>query len=135
MEGRDHDCPGRRNIIELFAAFDMESANGTHRCLVLELAASDVATLIQCAPYTFLDRLYLFRQCVEAVEYLHSLGISHGGKHIHVLRPQFCLEYAKINIVPLQTSTWPISSPRYRTCRICKNTTLFANFFSTPDVK
>jgi serine/threonine protein kinase len=79
MQGRHRDASTGRNIIELFDAFDIESPNGIHRCLVLELAAPNLADLVQMENYSLEDRIYLFAQCVETAEYLHSLGISHGG--------------------------------------------------------
>ncbi|KAK3942684.1 kinase-like domain-containing protein [Diplogelasinospora grovesii] len=78
MQGRNRDDSGRRNIIQLLDGFDLESPNGIHRCLVLELAASDFAYLVEFEHYGFDHAVYIFKQCVEAVEYLHSLGISHG---------------------------------------------------------
>jgi hypothetical protein len=86
MQGRQRDSLGRRNIIELFEAFDIESPNGIHRCLVLEVAGLRLSELADLSRYGFYDRVYLFRQCVQAVEYLHSMGISHGGAFV-ALRP------------------------------------------------
>jgi serine/threonine-protein kinase SRPK3 len=79
MQGGDRNDSGKRNIIQLFDAFDIDSPNGIHRCLVLELAGTNFADLVQLEEYAFDDIVHLFRQCVETVEYLHSLGISHGG--------------------------------------------------------
>ncbi len=79
MQGRNGNDSGRRNIIELFDAFDVESPNGIHRCLVLEPAGTHFADLAQLEHYGLDDVVYIFKQCVETVEYLHSLGISHGG--------------------------------------------------------
>ncbi|KAF2105293.1 kinase-like domain-containing protein [Lophiotrema nucula] len=75
---RDRGGIGRRNIIELFDAFEVESSNGVHRCLVLEPAGCSFADLVTFEEFGFDDVVYIFRQCVEAVEYLHSRGISHG---------------------------------------------------------
>ena len=86
MQGRQRDSLGRRNIIEFFEAFDIESPNGIHRCLVLEVAGLRLSELADLSRYGFYDRVYLFRQCVQAVEYLHSMGISHGGAFV-ALRP------------------------------------------------
>jgi serine/threonine protein kinase len=89
MQDRQRDRPGRRNIIELFDAFDIESPNGIHRCLVLEVADLHFAELTELEGYDFDDAVYLFKQCVETVEYVHSMGISHGG--MSVLSPALCV--------------------------------------------
>ena len=88
MQGRDRGGSGRRNIIELFDAFGIESANGVHRCLIMELAGLDFASLAVAMNYGFDDVVYLFKKCVETVECLHSLGISHGGTYIPLLGMQ-----------------------------------------------
>jgi serine/threonine-protein kinase SRPK3 len=79
MQGRQHESPGRGNVLELFDAFDIESHNGIHRCLVLDVVGQDFVELAEVKSYGFNDAIYIFKQCVEAIEYLHSMGISHGG--------------------------------------------------------
>jgi serine/threonine protein kinase len=82
MQRQDRGGYGRRNIIVLFDAFRIESANAVHRCLIMELAGLDFASLVMIRNYGFDDIVYLFKQCAEAVEFLHSLGISHGGTYV-----------------------------------------------------
>jgi serine/threonine protein kinase len=89
MQDRQRDRPGQRNIIELFDAFDIESPNGIYLCLVLEVAGLHFAELTELEGYDFDDAVYLFKQCVETVEYVHSMGISHGG--MSVLSPALCV--------------------------------------------
>ncbi|KAK4033258.1 kinase-like domain-containing protein, partial [Parachaetomium inaequale] len=81
MQSRDHDSRGGHKIIELFDAFDIESANGIHRCLVLELAAGSLVDIKHHEEFTFDQHLVMFKQCVQAVAHLHSQGLVHGGNH------------------------------------------------------
>lgn len=63
--------------------------NGIHRFLVLEVAGLHFAELTVSEGYDFDDAVYLFKQCIETVEYVHSMGISHGG--MFVLSPALCV--------------------------------------------
>jgi hypothetical protein len=55
----------------------------------LEVADLHFAELTELEGYDFDDAVYLFKQCVETVEYVHSMGISHGG--MSVLSPALCV--------------------------------------------
>jgi serine/threonine protein kinase len=85
MKGRDRGGSGKRGIIKIYNAFDMESTNGFHRCLVLELGGEYLPRFVTYMNYGFDDIVPLFKQCVEAVEYVHSQGISHGSTYIPLL--------------------------------------------------
>ncbi|TLS22085.1 uncharacterized protein PpBr36_09516 [Pyricularia pennisetigena] len=76
MQGRADDAPGSRHIIRLLDAFNVESPNGIHRCLVLEQAGSALSALDGVAQFN--DMINIFRQCATAVEYMHSMGVVHG---------------------------------------------------------
>ncbi|KAI6519049.1 hypothetical protein MCOR10_006829 [Pyricularia oryzae] len=82
MKGRAGDAPGSRHIVQLLDAFDIESPNGIHRCLVLEQAGSPLVALDGVARFS--EMIKIFRQCAAAVEYMHSMGVVHGaGLEIH----------------------------------------------------
>ena len=42
---------------------------------MLEVAGLHFAELTELEGYDFDDAVYLFKQCVETVEYVHSMGI------------------------------------------------------------
>jgi hypothetical protein len=58
MQGQQRDRPGQRNIIELFDAVDIDSPNGIHRFLVLEVAGLHFADLTKLERYYFDDAVY-----------------------------------------------------------------------------
>lgn len=76
MKGRAGDAPGSRHIVQLLDAFDIESPNGIHRCLVLEQAGSPLVALDGVARFS--EMINIFRQCAAGVEYMHSMGVVHG---------------------------------------------------------
>jgi serine/threonine protein kinase len=87
-----HNCSdngsgnGKKHIIGLYDAFDLQLAAKdssllTCRCLVLELASGNLDDILTLdPPWSFGDRLKIFVQCVRAVEYVHSVGLCHGGE-------------------------------------------------------
>jgi serine/threonine-protein kinase SRPK3 len=73
---------GRDRVICFFDAFDHESPIGSHRCLVLEAGGPTLGDLVRRSRERIALRglIRLFRQCVEAVAFIHLSGITHGGE-------------------------------------------------------
>ncbi|KAF2421085.1 kinase-like protein [Tothia fuscella] len=79
------DHPGREHIRFLLDSFKVEGPNGTHQCLVMEVAGPSLADLCRQTekdPWQKRFRKYLGHkfatQAVQAVAYLHSKNIAHG---------------------------------------------------------
>jgi serine/threonine protein kinase len=73
------------------AHFTVEGINGTHVCLVLELAGPSISQLLALRPSVLDDVLVrstwpqrarnLAKQAADVLAYLHSRGIVHGGQY------------------------------------------------------
>ena len=86
LDRRPGQDPGRGNIISITDKFRVEGPNGTHTCHVSHLSGPSMGQLIQTAWQTAGSRQLrgslarrLARQLAEAVQYLHSVGMVHGG--------------------------------------------------------
>jgi len=77
--------PGRRHVRRLLDQFVVSGPNGEHRCLVMEVAGPTLLQLYDDPPSRCARRLQasvarrIARQVVEALAYLHSKEIGHGG--------------------------------------------------------
>lgn len=65
----------RRYLISLFDSFDYESANGTHHVLVFPVSRPLVS--LRSLNMNFLGTV---KSLVMGLDYLHAVGIIHGGK-------------------------------------------------------
>lgn len=86
---RPHPC-----VLELLDEFDVQSPNGTHRCLVTEplgpsLGIVKYESSENCLP-SRLTRM-VAAQCVDGVAYLHSRGVVHGGNSFPFRHPLFTI--------------------------------------------
>lgn len=86
LEQNPTEHPGRGHISSLLDHFTIQGPNGTHMCLVSEVAGPNVTTLND-SPGKVVGsqrlRAYLAkkvaRQTVEALQYIHSHELCHGG--------------------------------------------------------
>ncbi len=75
--------PGRSGVTQLLDSFFHEGPNGRHLCVVLELLGPSVSWVGEKSKSYRLTADFARRvsgRIVEAVAYLHSRGIVHGGK-------------------------------------------------------
>ena len=79
-----HSHPGRSSITQLLDSFFHEGPNGRHLCVVLELLGPNLSWVAENSQ-NYRLKADLARQIsgriVEAVAYLHSCGVVHGGKN------------------------------------------------------
>jgi serine/threonine protein kinase len=74
-----------RSVVAMLDEFETHGPNGLHRCLVTELLGPSVNDIKRCPAIEgwHLLPLHIARQaavqCAEAVAWLHSHGIVHGG--------------------------------------------------------
>ena len=71
------------SIVQYFGNFWIQSPNGYHLCLVMEVTGPSAAQYIESMWYGKLNSdaaIYLSRQCVTALKTLHDLGYAHGGQ-------------------------------------------------------
>ncbi len=86
----DHDAQGsprRDTIVSILDNFTFEGPNGTHLCYVSPVGGPSIAQLLDCPGQVAGSRRLradlarkLAEQLASAVCFLHSLGITHGGK-------------------------------------------------------
>ena len=73
---------GKNHIQTLYDSFEINGANGTHRCLVLAAERASIAETKEAA-FDGVLRLSVARaiatQLIFAVQFIHSQGIVHGG--------------------------------------------------------
>lgn len=75
------DHPGRRHVAFLLDHFELDGPNGTHLCLVSEVLGPSLAHLIKKdLQLRGSIARKVARQLTEAVAFLHSQGVCHGGK-------------------------------------------------------
>ncbi|KAJ5121052.1 kinase-like domain-containing protein [Penicillium bovifimosum] len=81
LEGKAH--PGAAYIPSIFDGFSVSGPNGVHHCHVTEIGMMNLGEA-KDSSYIHLFRLPVARvmavQLVQAVAFLHSQGIVHGGK-------------------------------------------------------
>lgn len=80
---RSHPC-----VLELLDEFDVDSANGTHHCLVTEPLGPSVSDVRYQSSENRLPSSItraVAAQCISGVAYLHSRGVVHGGTTPHIL--------------------------------------------------
>jgi serine/threonine-protein kinase SRPK3 len=82
------DHPGKRRIRNVTDYFTLSGPNGQHNCLVTEVAGPSVYTLYNVPGYAYNAGArraradvahHTIRQVAEAVDFLHSNEICHGG--------------------------------------------------------
>ena len=81
--------PRRDNIVSILDNFTIEGPNGTHTCYVSQVGGPSIAQLSDSPGQVAGNRRLqaplarkLARQLANAVFFLHSLGITHGGMMI-----------------------------------------------------
>ena len=75
------DHPGRRYVALLLDHFELHGPNGTHLCLVSEVLGPSIAYLIgKDLQLRGKIARKVARQLVQAVAFLHSQGVCHGGR-------------------------------------------------------
>lgn len=76
---------GHAFVLGLLDEFEVESPNGSHRCLVTEALGPSIGTVIYESSGNRLPR-HISRavaaQCVKGLAYLHSCGVVHGGTYL-----------------------------------------------------
>ncbi|KAM0696774.1 hypothetical protein Q7P36_004023 [Cladosporium allicinum] len=78
------DLPGRNHVPELFDCFEIQGPNGVHQCLVMELLGPSMASLAESYAANRLPgdiACKVARQVVQAVAYMHRMGVVHGDIH------------------------------------------------------
>lgn len=71
------------SIVNCLSNFWIQSPNGPHLCIVMEVTGPSVAQYVESLWYGVLDAhtaVDLSRQCVTALKTLHDLGYAHGGQ-------------------------------------------------------
>lgn len=95
LESREHDCMqvlqkncqgnlSSKYIVQLLDFFLHHGPNGTHQCLVFELLGPPVHKVLR--EYDDSQErletdiiLRMSRQLLESIDFIHSVGIGHGG--------------------------------------------------------
>lgn len=77
---------GKKNMLQLLDRFEHEGPNGTHPCLVTEGLGPCVFPVYDCPPPMLPGSVAweVIKQTMEGLAYMHSVGISHGGKLIAI---------------------------------------------------
>lgn len=88
----DPNHPGQKHVLHLLDSFYVRGPNGRHICLVLNVLGSSVHSIADTSQNCRLDGNLahsLSRQLLQAVDYLHSAGVAHGGEFLsrHPVRP------------------------------------------------
>lgn len=81
--GKRSSHPGRSNVAQLLDSFDHKGPNGQHICVVMELLGPTLFKIAEISPEYRLKADLARRvsgQIVNAVAYLHSCGVTHGGE-------------------------------------------------------
>jgi hypothetical protein len=81
------DHPGRNNVAQLFDTFEVQGPNGVHQCLVMELLGPSMALLAESYTANRLPGDVAWKvagQVVQAIAYIHRVGIVHGGLRLVV---------------------------------------------------
>ena len=72
--------PGHQFISFLYDSFTIDGPNGSHVCLVSEVLGPSLADLVSLGKQLRASASRrISRQFVQAVAYLHSEGVCHGG--------------------------------------------------------
>ncbi|KAL0634205.1 hypothetical protein Q9L58_006881 [Maublancomyces gigas] len=96
---RPHPC-----VLELIDEFDVDSANGSHRCLVTEPLGPSLATVKYETPDNCLPQRLtrtVAAQSIAGVAYLHARGVVHGGTFpspVSLLKHLLILTYLDLHI-------------------------------------
>ena len=80
LKYRENSHPGRQYISFLYENFRFNGPNGTHICLVTEVLGPTLAHLVSLGKQLRAATAQkVSRQFVQAVAYLHSEDVIHGG--------------------------------------------------------
>lgn len=72
--------PGKKHVLELLDYFEHNGPNGTHLCLVLPVMISDGEVMtVQENPRQANYVRAISKQILLGLDYLHKIGIIHGG--------------------------------------------------------
>jgi serine/threonine-protein kinase SRPK3 len=110
LAGGPIDHPGRNNVPELFDSCEVRGPNGVHQCLVMELLGSSMASLAESYTANRLPGSVAWKVCrqvVQAVAYVHRMGVVHGGLFCHATRV----------IQPAKSVGLRLASRQYSACR------------------
>ena len=97
------DHPGRNNMPELFDLFELHGPNGVHQCLVMELLGQSMASLAEgFATYRLPEdvALQVSNQVIQAIAYVHRMGIVHGGLFTRLFFPSNLLMPCALDLHP-----------------------------------
>jgi len=72
--------PGRQFVIQLLDDFIIEGPNGKHRCLVTEVAGQRLSRKSDAAMGSLKQARAVGRQIAQALGFLHTIEIAHGGE-------------------------------------------------------
>jgi serine/threonine protein kinase len=67
----------------MFDSFTFEGPNGVHQCLILELLGASMSSMSENYETNRLPSGLAWdvaRQAVQAISYMHDMGIVHGGQ-------------------------------------------------------
>ncbi|KAL8987509.1 MAG: hypothetical protein Q9169_008692 [Polycauliona sp. 2 TL-2023] len=81
---------GKQHLVMLLDKFEIQGPNGTHDCLVLPLLGPSVWQKAESYASGLLHpelARKVARQVSEALAYLHSIGIGHGGSYTFLAAP------------------------------------------------
>lgn len=79
----DPQHPGHKHVQQLLDSFYIQGPNGKHLCIVWELMGPSLSAVADTLPARRLDTklaLKFIEQLLQAVDYIHSCGVVHGGK-------------------------------------------------------
>ncbi len=82
LERQRSDHPVKGHITSLFHHFLVEGPNGSHLCLVSPIAGPSMKDLARWGKrLSGRDARSAAYQVAQAIVYLHTVGVCHGGKH------------------------------------------------------
>lgn len=86
----DDEHPGKKHVMTLLDHFDHVAFNGTHLCLVLPVMMSDGEMItMRRKPHQADYVRAISEQILLGLDFLHGLGIIHGGRLLHTFCPGY----------------------------------------------
>jgi serine/threonine protein kinase len=82
--------PGKSHVVQLLDHFEHKGPNGLHLCLVFPIMLSDgeAMTVREKPRYSAYVR-EISKQILQGLEYIHELGLIHGGTYLGHQVPKF----------------------------------------------